>query len=55
MVKRGPKCLRFVQGAKVEVQKICNQNQRHGPEVLSKTEKDILPLAKEFMVLSVIK
>lgn len=55
MVKRGPQCLRFVQGAKLEVQKICNQNQRHGPEVLSKTEKDILPLTKEFMVLSVIK
>lgn len=55
MLKRGPKCLRCVQGAKFEVQKISKQNQRRWPEFPSKTEKDIPPMTKEVMLLYVIK
>lgn len=54
MVKTGPKCLRFVQGAKFEVQEIFKQNQRHWPEFPCKTEKDILPMTKEVVPLSLI-
>lgn len=55
MLKRGPKCLRFVQAAKFEVQKICKQNQRYWSEFPSRTEKDILSLTNEVIVLSVIR